>query len=569
MGKKILCIDIGPVTTYVAETDYKAKTAKIYQAFQMPTPDGVVVDGSIQQNPEFIGFLKSALDRHKIRTKSVLFVVNSVRVANRQVRIPALKDNKIHDFLMANATEYFPVDLTQYQLIYNVLERDKKELTLSVLAMPNDLISSYQNLAKAMGLQLEALDYIGNSVAQAMLRMHEEPVRVNLDIHEIQSMLTIMQGQRVVLQRNITYGVQEAVQTVMDSGLFGRELSYEAVMDIMRQKTLMFRRFNDEAPEETEAIDNVDREKLISLREEVTESLRMLVGNISRNLDYFVSRNEGITLSTIWVTGPGADVSGMTKLLSTELNLKCRTLQRVASVNVPKTLADENFRIGEYLHLVASATNPTPISLGGKKGASGKAEGGNDSLLVPAVFFGVCAIAAIGMLVYFKMSVFNLEKQKQTLQTQIAALGNAKTVAANHEAVGVDYAQVKLMDMYTKTGSDNILPFLEELERKIPTEGLVTNLTTNANGITMEVNVATKAALSELLVQLRQFDMLQNITTTGFSEKREENGIVVITCTITAEYRIFSSVEEETPDGAADGQNTDTENSGEEGGTGE
>lgn len=43
-----------------------------------------------------------------------------------------------------NASDYFPVDLSQYKLVHQIIEKidrpEEKKLRLSVIAVPNDLI---------------------------------------------------------------------------------------------------------------------------------------------------------------------------------------------------------------------------------------------------------------------------------------------------------------------------------------------------------------------------------------------------------------------------------------------
>ena len=72
-----------------------------------------------------------------------------------------------------------------------------------MLAVPNEIISSYSALAEALKLDIEALDYLGNSIAQGMQRMLDGPVRVVIKIDETTSMLTLMRQGKVELQRNI------------------------------------------------------------------------------------------------------------------------------------------------------------------------------------------------------------------------------------------------------------------------------------------------------------------------------------------------------------------------------
>lgn len=68
MAGKVLCMEIGTKLTRVVEMDDKAKTPRVHQYFSLPTPEGVVTDGSIQIRQAFVEQLKNALSERKIKT---------------------------------------------------------------------------------------------------------------------------------------------------------------------------------------------------------------------------------------------------------------------------------------------------------------------------------------------------------------------------------------------------------------------------------------------------------------------------------------------------------------------
>ena len=97
-----------------------------------------------------------------------MFVVNSGKIASREVLIPMIKETVSKDFLNTNSADFFPVDLSRYQLVYRnegVVQQDKvKKRNIYVFAVPGDLVQSYEELADFCSLELTALDYVGNSI---------------------------------------------------------------------------------------------------------------------------------------------------------------------------------------------------------------------------------------------------------------------------------------------------------------------------------------------------------------------------------------------------------------------
>lgn len=73
-----------------------------------------------------------------------------------------------------------------------------------------------------------------------------------------------------------------------------------------------------------------DEDRMLeTARAEVTESLRYMIGNISRIMDYYISRHTDATFETIDCCGLGAQVQGLMELLTNELGQPVKVLEKV------------------------------------------------------------------------------------------------------------------------------------------------------------------------------------------------------------------------------------------------
>ena len=101
----------------------------------------------VQPDGMFRSILYSKLKEKKISTKKAVFVLNSARIASRDIELPLVKEKQLKEMIAMNASDYFPVDLSQYKLVHQIIEKidrpEEKKLRLSVIAVPNDLILSY------------------------------------------------------------------------------------------------------------------------------------------------------------------------------------------------------------------------------------------------------------------------------------------------------------------------------------------------------------------------------------------------------------------------------------------
>lgn len=286
------------------------------------------------------------------------------------------------------------------------------------------------------------LDYTGNAIKQLMIKEIPGDVKVTIKIDESISILTIMDGNNVALQRIINYGIGEGVEAIQDSELFGEYLSFIEAMDVARRRTLLQSRFGQESqpvaegseqgiPQQEQAGD-IDSEKLAKLKEYVTDSMQMLIGSIARVLDYYTSRNSEKTIEKVYLTGMGADFSGLSRLMSNELNQKVVSLQQFEGLSLHKNINITNIKLAEFFTCIGCALDPLPIYGGDKKGRAKKGEDAGfegaeaaekeESLTGALILMAIFIIGAIGMAAYGIFGNLVLKADNVTLQSKIDEL---------------------------------------------------------------------------------------------------------------------------------------------------
>ena len=122
MISKVLSIKVGSSVTRVCLMDYRSKNPRIYQSFAIQTPAGVISDGVLQGDIDgFAKYLRNMIEEKNMRTKYAVFTVQSTKIATREVKLPFVKANRVGAMVAANAGDYFPIDLANYQLSHNIL----------------------------------------------------------------------------------------------------------------------------------------------------------------------------------------------------------------------------------------------------------------------------------------------------------------------------------------------------------------------------------------------------------------------------------------------------------------
>lgn len=527
MAGRLLSIEIGVRTTRVVEMDDREKASKIYQYFSLATPEGVMTDGSVAADPVFVEQLKAAISEKKVKARKAVFVMNSTRIANREVEIPLVKEKRIHDLLITNSAEFFPVDLMQYQLVHRIIEKNETDHTckLSVLAVPKEIIASYEAFAEALGLEVAALDYMGNSIMQCMLHWLADPVKVAIEVDEDTSTLTILRGDKAELQRNIAYGISEAAETVMESDGYGKVTDFAEALELLRQQPCLFEWLDEKAEEGAEAAG--------ALCAGVTESVRALVGNISRILDYYMSRNQDVTIEKVWLIGPGADVKGLDALLAHELGTPVDVLTTLPEMITNREIAEQGFRITEYLTAVAATLAPLAL-IQEEKGK--KRTVASDDMRMPQLVCTAGLLLTVILVAAALIPSLVLQGQNRKLTEQVESLAEAAEVYDRYKAGEQKFSNVENMYALTETPDDALLSFLTEMEEKMPSDIVVVTMTAGTDGIQMSMTASSKDSAAKALMQLRDFPMISGVSSSEIVETKVEEGVSVVTFSVNCVY---------------------------------
>lgn len=521
---KILSIEIGVDVTHVLEMDYRVKNPKVYRSFSFQTPVGVIGEAGVRKSEEFRTALHKLLDANKIKTRKTLFVVNSGKIASREVLIPMIKENRIKDFLNTNSADFFPVDLSRYQLVYRnegVVQQDTvKKRKLYVFAVPGDLVQSYEELADFCSLELTALDYVGNSIFQMMHKAVGNNICCSVKLDNNATMITIINQGMVVLQRTVFYGFEEVEKVVVDSGLFPKE-QYPAAMDVLQQTDCLDA--NQAAPEDA----------MNAMRAEAVEALRPMIGNIRRVLDYYQSRNNGAEVKECFLIGNGAYIKGLERLMSLELNLPVH-LQEKDVLNGFRTSGGRLDAMYEACY--GAAIQPLDFVFGSAQTAKIIEEKKKRELFAAKLIGLLCVACAVILLALSGVQRIALSHELNNLNKQKDELEYIQDIYNAYVDTKSQYDDVTKMNGRTETVSDALADAIEEMEEKFPSGVKVTSLTSNGEGISMDIEVSTKEEAAKILQNLATFDAFRSVTTNGITESTDENGKITVTFSVMCTY---------------------------------
>lgn len=552
MNNRVLSIEISNSFTKICEIDYKVKKPKVYKVLTVETPEGVVVDGMLQPTQEYADHLVNALGTNGIHTKRVIFTISSTRVASREVQIPNVKANKIEALVKNNANDYFPVDLTQYEIGHYLAGglTEEGKLRVMALAVPKALLDSYYQLAQMCGWEVECFDYSSNSLYQILRDEKSEKVTMMIKIDENNTIVTVLSAGKVLLQRTVAYGVQDAIETMIASGAYAVNDPMSAV-ERFQKKTCLNRVLHqgDKLWEENagrwedEDAGNVE---VTAARQKITATLEPLIVGVNRVIDFYDSRNGDTPIERTYVTGLGGSFSGMSKLFTNCLERKVHTLSDMED-KIGMSKAIRSTRPAAYISCLGAVLAPVGLIDKSQQKAKGMTVvSGTNYTFVSVAVLVLGVILSIAMAVTSLTRYFGTVAENVALQARVEELQPAQTVYNEYLSTAAQYDKYKYLYEYTENPNENLVEFINELEQILPSSFWTNSFSSDMEGISMSVTVEGKAAAARTILNIRNMESIEDVQISNITDAQNELGESAVTFSITGTYADIHADTEET-----------------------
>lgn len=524
MAAKSLTIEIGNEFIKICEMQNTKKTVMVHHAISIQTPPDAVEDGFVKDITLVSETIKKAMLEDNILANEVTFVINSSRVATKEVILPLVKKEKVQELININASEYFPVNIDDYVLSYAILENkntkeDKKSRVL-VFAAPEAMIESYYSLAKVMGIKIKAVDYAGNSTLQLIkIQIDAKPtlvVQIGMDT----TIVSVMNENILQLQRTIPYGESLLLNAIMES----KKMSAKATMELLAQAKLIG--------------DTLDAD-------DTTNALKYLVSNVNRVIEYYSGRNTERPLQKLVIIGEGADVLGIDRLFSNETNLPAEALTLLKNVESYNRIKVSNSLLKQYMANIGASLDPINFKPKTTMVTSKKSSTSD----TPYVLVGlVLIIVAVALTAVPMFKYKGLEKDRDQLEKDIAAIKDIEDVIKDYNVANNNLIDMNNFYLSTVNDSEYILDFLAYLEKVMPTDMRIATFSV-ANGVAqMNVKCTSKPEVAAFIQSLEANDNIVQVIVSSVTEKTKDE--VIFVCKVTfmtdANMEAVSETEAET-----------------------
>ena len=548
MAKKVLSIEIGQQVTKAVVIDFLKKHPHVYNAFSFDTPEGVMEDGYVKDKDRMAQLLREQMKDNGVKEKEVVFSIASSKIASREVTVPYVPEKNLDNLINATAQDYFPVNMDEYTLAYNVLEtvkeKDKKSLKLLLLAAPDSLIQNYYSLADLMGVRVESIDYYGNGSMQVLQKHIGSGYSVCVQIGSLNTMVSVLKENQQIMQRTIPYGTNTIIETMLAHPALECRDETDAMEMLCRENVVYSTLdYEDETVRGTRISEDQWKRSGQSreARKAVTDAVGGILLSVIRVVDYFGSRYPDCQLGYIYITGMGVKIRGLDTLFEREMDLPVRKLEKLTNITFSRGFARSLQDQTEYIAAIGAAIEPVGFSLKELKNKQGRAA----SMRTVKIILAGSVVVAVALVAVGWFRLVGANKENENLKMEKQSLQSINQVYTENEQATKKFEDAAALHVATSTKNQNLVALIEQLQKKLPKQMQVSTLQTTEDKVTLTITTKTKISVAKMLVEFEGIDLLTNVNVASIAGAESENDkIDEYTFSVTADYTQLPTKEE-------------------------
>ncbi len=503
-NNKVLTIDItNESITIVEATASGKKQSTVHNAIIFETPEDAYEDGIIRDKERIADAIKSQLSANGISNKNAIFVLSSTKIVNREVVVPFVKENKIKGIINANSSEYFPVNIEDYVVSHSVLEtvtdeNNNKQLRVLAVAAPENMVRSYYDVAAMAGLKVVALDYIGNSMLQLIkTQTSENMTTMVIQLGSEATVLNIVKGDTLLLQRTVPYGTNVVVNEVMDV----KGVDATTAMTLLQNERLLTVDFDDNS---------------------ITGSFRYLINNIGRVMDFFTSKNPDKPIDDVFLTGDGALIKGIDGLFKVQLNVSTQVMDTLYNIKFDPKIDLKIYNPVYLMVPIGAAFAPMGFAISDNAAKSKSSAGGFDATPLVIAFLILSVLIAGGVTAYSLIAKNKAQDELDKVNRDIEAIRDIETIIQDYEAAEGIYVDAMSMYSYTTNLNQYVGTLITELEDKMPKGISLTAFNSSSVGVDFTGTTEKYEDIAAFAINLKEIECIDNTFIGEINENVDE-----------------------------------------------
>ena len=281
--------------------------------------------------------IRAVLEEAKIKTKAVIFSIPDFSTFCTSFELPPMAAGELKDAVYYNASQYIPLPITETTLDWKIIEGtpgDKQSaIKVFLVAIPNQVVQDYQEIAHLAGLELYAVEAEALGLARSLVREDRNCVCL-IDIGVQSTTINIINKKSLKQSYSFNFAGNQLTYSISSALGLGH----------------------------SEAEELKNKEGLNSSKEEISKTLYLLIDPLIIEVKKVLSDfylQEGKEVDAVYLTGGTSNLPGLREYFEEVLKKKVEIPNCFSELLYPPIL-------GQTLEKMApSFSVATGVALGG------------------------------------------------------------------------------------------------------------------------------------------------------------------------------------------------------------
>ncbi|MBD2295835.1 pilus assembly protein PilM [Anabaena sphaerica FACHB-251] len=331
-SKKGVGIELAPDRMNIVQLRKQRQGLKIESLTTFPVPEGIIIDGQINDSPRMAELIQQAMADSKIKASRVATCIPGRDAIVRVIPVPAeLDDKELREMVLNHeAALYLPypreeADVDYQKLGYFVDEDGIEKVQVLLVATRKEVTDTYINTFAEAGLAVDVLEI--NSFA--LIRTIRDQLRlfgpqeaaVLVDIEFDSTEIAIIINGVPQFSRTVpigTYQLQAALARAMN-------LPTSRDMDMLMDMTIPSHTLDAGKTGTTGA--NPGMGPMLKVLGELSDELR-------RSIDFYINQSEGLEVAQILLAGTGGGLKQLDEFFTQRLGFPTTQIDPIRDLSL-------------------------------------------------------------------------------------------------------------------------------------------------------------------------------------------------------------------------------------------
>lgn len=310
-------LDISELSLKFVKLKKKGKFFDLVSYGEAPIKAGVIRNGEIKDQKDLIKVIESSLAKvkgEKIKTKYAVVSLPEEKGFLQVIQLPKMPEENLKSAVIYEAENYIPLPIEDVYLDFQIVQplfNHLDHLDVLIAALPKKIVDSYLFCLKQAGLKPKALEIESLAISRAAIKdgLSQSPVLL-VDLGATRTNFIIFSGHSLIFTSSISVSSQYLTEAIFKK----MKINLAQAEKLKIEYGLQPRIKSKESP----AV--------------VVPTFAYLAEQIKKHIDYYKthsfhehSKPADKTLSKIILCGEGANITGLTDFLSSEL---CMTVEK-------------------------------------------------------------------------------------------------------------------------------------------------------------------------------------------------------------------------------------------------